>query len=459
MKGGEQLTSGSPHRILVVDDDPAQRSLFESFLASRGFEVITASSGDEAFALLQSRPVDMMISDVRMPGMSGLEVLRRLGEGAARLPVVMVTAYPDIRDAVGAIRDGAVNYLVKPIDLDELLSLVEESIGVSRRRESPEPLDLELPDDVVAQSPAFRNVLREVALVAPSDSRILVTGESGVGKEVIADLVHAWSPRCDGPLIKVNCASLPESLLESELFGHEKGSFTGATGTRVGRFEEARNGTILLDEIGEMSPGLQAKLLRVTQDGTFQRVGSNEERRTNARIIASSNRCLETEVREVRFREDLFFRLNVVEIFVPPLRERKADIIPLATLFIRRFSQGRPRFSASVISCLQVYSWPGNVRELRNAMERAALMARGDVILPEHLTERIQEAALVVDGASQVGSSETPMEEVERGMILQTLRQNDFNRTRTARALGISRRALIYKLQRYRGQGFAVDPE
>src|SRR5213076_3127283 len=214
--------------------------------------------------------------------------------------------------------------------------------------------------------------------------------ESGVGKEVLADVIHTWSPRAAGPLVKVNCAAIPETLLESELFGHEKGSFTGATAQRIGRFEQANNGTIFLDEIGDMSPPLQAKLLRVTQDGLFNRVGSNKELRTNARILAATNRNLEDEVKANRFREDLFYRLNVVELNVPPLRERIEDILPLAGRFIAEFTGGRARFSASVADCLERYAWPGNVRELRNAMERASLLSRGELILPEHMPQRVR---------------------------------------------------------------------
>ncbi len=449
--------NGPLGRVLVIDDDRGQQSLLASFLRGQGFMVFTASSGNEGLEILDSQSIDIMISDVRMPGTSGLDTLRRAREKRAGLPVLMVTAYPDIRDAVGAIRDGAVNYLAKPIDLDELLSLVRESIGIGGPAQSVIPVGSKLPDEVVAQSPAILEVFREVALVAPSDSRVLITGESGVGKEVVTDLIHGWSPRASGPLIKVNCAALPETLLESELFGHEKGSFTGALDRRVGRFEEATDGTILLDEVSEMSPSLQSKLLRVTQDGAFQRVGSNEERRTNVRILASTNRNLETEVREGRFREDLFFRLNVVEIYVPPLRERPADIIPLANLFARQFSGGRPRFSPAVISCLELYDWPGNVRELRNAMERATLMSRGEMILPEHLPKRVQKAGLDSGSVGEGSSSGKRMEDVERALILQTLRENNNNRTETARLLGISRRALIYKLRRYREEGYEVE--
>ncbi|GAF67262.1 unnamed protein product, partial [marine sediment metagenome] len=361
----------------------------QSFLSGQGLEIATASSGEEALSILVSQPIDMMITDVRMPGISGLEALRRAREKQPLLPVLLVTAYADIRDAVGAMRDGAVNYLEKPIDLDELLSSVRRAIG-GESAAAQEPIldELKLPDNLVARSSPMRAVFRDAALVAPSETRILITGESGVGKEVVADRIHAWSPRAAGPLLKVNCAALPETLLESELFGHEKGAFTGAAGRRVGRFEEAGGGTILLDEIAEMSPALQAKLLQVTQDGTFQRVGSNEDRRSNARILASTNRNLEQEVEKGRFREDLFYRLNVMEIYVPPLRERQADILPLANLFAAQFISGRPRLSGTAAACLELYEWPGNVRELRNAMERAGLMARGDVIMPEHLPQR-----------------------------------------------------------------------
>jgi transcriptional regulator with GAF, ATPase, and Fis domain len=256
-------------------------------------------------------------------------------------------------------------------------------------------------------------------------------------------------------MVKFNCAAVPETLLESELFGHEKGAFTGASGQRIGRFELANGGTIFLDEIGEISAKLQAKLLRVTQDGRFQRLGSNAEIHTNARILAASNRNLEEEVRQGRFREDLFYRLNVVELSVPPLRERREDIIPLANHFIAQFSKGRARFSSSVAECLERYSWPGNVRELSNAMERAALLSRGELILPEHLPARIR---VEEQPAAAPAAPEAQLEEVERQTIIQALRKHGFSRTETARALGISRRALIYKLQRFREQGWEVDP-
>jgi transcriptional regulator with PAS, ATPase and Fis domain len=299
-------------------------------------------------------------------------------------------------------------------------------------------------------------VFHDASLIAPSESRVLITGESGVGKEILADVVHAWSARVNGPLVKVNCAAIPETLLESELFGHEKGAFTGAVAQRIGRFEVAMGGTIFLDEIADMSPPLQAKLLRVTQDGRFQRVGSNAEVHTNARILAASNRNMDEEVKLERFREDLFYRLNVVELNVPPLRERPEDIPPLANHFVTELTQGRARLSASVVESLQRYAWPGNVRELRNAMERAALLSRGELILPEHLPARVRGAAPQVP-VVELADAER-LEEMERQAIVQALRKHNFNRTETAKALGISRRALIYKLQRLRELGCEVDP-
>ena len=456
MPNDTHTNRGRMPRILIVDDDPGQRSLLDSFLRSQGFETVVESSGDRALAALRSERLDMMISDVRMPGMSGLETLRRARQEQAVLPVLMVTAFADIREAVDAMRDGAVNYLPKPIDLDELLAIVQQVTGIARPSPVKFNVDRQLPPHVVARSPLMQAVFQDASLVAPSESRVLITGESGVGKEVLADVLHAWSGRASGPFVKVNCAAIPETLLESELFGHEKGAFTGAVAQRVGRFEQANGGTIFLDEIADMSPPLQAKLLRVTQDGRFTRVGSNRELQTNARILAATNRVLEDQVKAGRFREDLFYRLNVVELNIPPLRERPEDIIPLATSFINEFSHGRARFSPAVAAELQRYGWPGNVRELRNAMERAALLCRGELILPEHLPARMRGSSDLPKTAELANAER--LGEIERQAIIQALRNHDYNRTETARALGISRRALLYKLQRFRELGYAVDP-
>jgi DNA-binding NtrC family response regulator len=447
---------GQMPRILIVDDDPGQRSLLNSFLQDQGFKTVVAECGERALELLRSGPFDMMISDVRMPGLSGLDTLRRARQEHATLPVLLVTAFADIRDAVVAMRDGAVNYLAKPIDLDELLSSVQHATGLAEPVAVAFRADKPLPAHVIARSPLMQSVVRDASLIAPSETRILITGESGVGKEVLADLVHGWSARAAGPMVKVNCAAIPETLLESELFGHEKGSFTGAHAQRIGRFEEANLGTILLDEIAEMSPQLQAKLLRVTQDGSFQRVGSNRDIQTDARILAATNRNLEDLVKAGRFREDLYYRLNVIELNIPPLRERREDILPLASLFITEFAKGRARFSDAVAACLEHYPWPGNVRELRNAMERAVLLSRSELILPEHLPSRVR-AAVGPGSTAAPGADPQQLEAIEREAILQALRKHQFNRTETAKALGISRRALLYKLQRFRQMGLEID--
>jgi DNA-binding NtrC family response regulator len=444
----------SAPRILIVDDDPGQRSLLQTFLERHGHRLLVADSGAAALKVLATAPVSLMISDVRMPGMTGLETLRRARQLHAQLPVLLVTAYADIRDAVGAMRDGAVNYLSKPIDLDELLRTIEQITGT--HAPAAAPATPPLPTGVIAVSPLMRAVFHDAALIAPSESRVLITGESGVGKEVLADAIHRWSPRAKGPLVKVNCAAIPETLLESELFGHEKGAFTGAHQSRTGRFEEAAGGTIFLDEISEMSPQLQAKLLRVTQDGTFRRVGSGRELHTDARLLTATNKQLETQIKEGRFREDLFYRLAVVELGVPPLRERREDIQPLAAHFIAQFGGDRTRFAPAVTECLERCAWPGNVRELRNAMERAALLSRGGVVLLEHLPTRVRAAE--AEAPALTVSDSVRLEEIERDAILQALKRHDYNRTETAKTLAISRRALTYKVQRLRELGFPVDP-
>ena len=443
-------------RILVVDDDSGQRSLLETFLRAKGYRTQAAASGEAALQLLADEPFSLMISDVRMPGMSGIETFRRVREKHHSLPVLLVTAFADIRSAVSAMRDGAVNYLAKPIDLDELITSVRLALEpgsepmAADRNESPTPAG------VVTKSPLMQAVFRDAAVVAPSETRVLITGESGVGKEVVADVIHLWSRRAAGPLVKVNCAAIPENLLESELFGHEKGSFTGASQQRIGRFEEANGGTIFLDEIGELPLPLQAKLLRIINDGTFRRIGSGRDFQTDARVLAATNRDLEAQIAAGRFREDLFYRLNVMEIHIPPLRERPEDILPLATHFIGQFSRQKSRFSGTVAAGLAAYRWPGNVRELRNAMERAALLSRGEIVLPEHLPARIL-TALAAAGPEPAHGEAQRLEQIEREAILRALRKNNYNRTETAKELAISRRALTYKLQRLRAEGVPID--
>lgn len=444
-----------PGRILIVDDDHGQRSLLETFLRAQGYQTQSAVSGEAALQLLREEPYAMLITDVRMPGMSGLETLRRVREKHRELPVLLVTAFADIRSAVTAMRDGAVNYLAKPIDLDELIASVRLALEPGRASVTADKSELQLPAGIVTQSPLMKALFRDVAGIAPSDTRVLITGESGTGKEVVADVLHAWSRRAAGPLVKVSCAAPSEQQLESELFGHEKGAFPGAAQRRAGRFEEAAGGTIFLDEVGELSLALQAKLLRVIDDGVLQRLGSAREVRCEARLLAATSRDLEEQITAGRFREDLFYRLNVVEIHVPPLRERVEDVLPLATYFINQFSRQKPRFSATVTTVLTRYRWPGNVRELRNAMERAALLSRGEIVLPEHLPARILTATQ--EPEPERGDDQRRLEEIEREAILKALRKNKYNRTETAKELAISRRALTYKLQRMRAEGTPID--
>ncbi|MDX9978733.1 MAG: sigma-54 dependent transcriptional regulator [Lentisphaeria bacterium] len=456
MRAGTVLRNNE-RTILVVDDDAGQRGLLAEFLSRQGFRIRSADSGERALALLAEETPDLMISDVRMPGITGLEALRQARTTHPSLPVLLVTGYADVRDAVEAMRDGALDYIEKPIDLDELLCLVDRILGIGAR--SAPPVELPpLPADVVCRSPAMFRALGEAALAAPSEARVLLTGESGTGKEVVARLIHRWSPRAAGPLVTVNCAAIPENLLESEFFGHERGAFTGAVAQRVGRFEEASGGTIFLDEMGEIPLSLQAKLLRVVQDGTYQRVGGNEERCSKARVLAATNRNLEREVVEGRFREDLYYRLNVIEIALAPLRDRLEDIAPLALVFASRFGGGTPRLAPNTLEVLARYPWPGNVRELQNAMERAALMSRGGIILPEHLPARVVREAAESRPAATVAPGGT-IDELEREAIRKALREHGHNRTRAAAALGISRRTLIYRLRRYLDEGCDLDGE
>jgi DNA-binding NtrC family response regulator len=444
-------------RILIVDDDHGQRSLLETYLRAQGYATQTAGSGEAALQLLSEEPYAMLISDVRMPGMSGLETLRRVRQKHRELPVLLVTAFADIRSAVAAMRDGAVNYLAKPIDLEELIASVQLALRPPAQGVPAAGAEPPLPSGVVAQSPLMRAVFRDVAGIAPSDTRVLITGESGTGKDVIADVLHGWSHRSARPLVKVSCAA-SEQALDSELFGHERGAFPGATERRIGRFEEAAGGTVFLDEVAELSLATQAKLLRVIDEGVFRRLGAVRELRNDVRLLAATSRDLEELIASGRFREDLFYRLNVVEVHIPPLRERAEDILPLATLFIHQFSRQKPRFSAPVASALPRYRWPGNVRELRNAMERAALLSRGEIVLPEHLPAKVIAPVASPEASTEREAELRRLEEIEREAILRALRKNHFNRTETAKELAISRRALTYKLQRMRAEGMQIDP-
>jgi DNA-binding NtrC family response regulator len=372
--------------------------------------------------------------------MNGIEALAEIRKLAERLPVLLITAYADLRQAVAAMKSGADDYLAKPVDLDELETAIADALGAV---EAPTEAQRgrELPRWLICESQAMRRVIETAAVVAPSDAPILILGESGTGKEVVAQLIHQWSPRATGPLVAANCAGLPESLIESELFGHVKGAFTGASQTRQGFFRAADRGTLFLDEIGELPLHLQPKLLRALESGQITPVGSDQAVQVDTRLIAATNRDLGKEVSEGRFRDDLYYRINVVELVVPPLAERQDDIIPLARHFATEFAGGPVRLSPQAIQSLLAYRWPGNVRELRNAIQRSYLLSRGDVILPEHLPPKV--AALANVTATSAGR----LSQVERAAILATLEECNGNRTHAAKKLGISRRSLIYKIR------------
>lgn len=426
--------------ILVVDDEADQRRLLGGFVESLGFRVQEARSAEDALSLIRSRAPDMVLLDVRLPGMDGLEALAEIRKLADTLPVLLITAYADLRQAVAAMKSGADDYLAKPVDLDELETAISDAIGQSG---SPRGAACAraLPAWLVCESPAMRRVMETAAVVAPSDASVLILGESGSGKEVVAQMIHQWSPRAAGPLVAANCAGLPESLIESELFGHTKGAFTGADEAREGYFRAAAGGTLFLDEIGELPLHLQPKLLRALESGRITPVGSDSPVSVDTRLVAATNRDLSKEVLEGRFRDDLYYRINVVELVVPPLSERHDDILPLARRFAKEYAGTPVRLSPQAVQCLLAYRWPGNVRELRNAIQRSCLLCRGDVILPEHLPPKI--ASLAGEGAS-AGAGR--LSQVERAAILATLEECNGNRTHAARKLGISRRALIYKL-------------
>ncbi len=434
--------------IFVVDDDARQREIIAGFLAGRGFQVSTAADAEHALELLDKETPALVVMDVRMPGMGGIQGLVRMRERLPALPVILLTAYADVRDAVDAMRKGAADYLEKPIDLHALMAMIDDLTG---RRAAPDEAPLPpLPPGFVAASPAMARIVREAAMVAPTDATVLVSGDSGAGKEKIANFIHAHSARAGGPFVAVNCAAIPHTLVESELFGHVKGAFTGADANRSGRFETASGGTLLLDEIGELPLDVQPKLLRVLEDGAYERVGESVTRHADARIIACTNRDLEKEVAAGRFREDLFWRLNVFHVHVPPLRERAEDIPELVRVFLARAGKEKARLSPATQALLAAYPWPGNVRELANVIERAAILSSGAVILPEHLPEKIRAQAPPAPPRDDAQS--LSVEAAERRAIREALRQTGGNRTEAAKLLGMSRRTLFYRLKQYGGE-------
>jgi len=440
-------------RILIVDDEARYRELYEQVLGASGFETRTASTAEEALCALDEAEPHLVVSDVRMPGASGLELLQKARKRYPALPFLLVTAYADVRDAVKALKLGAVDYLAKPVDLDELEAAVRDALGVRAEETAMEvpPAALE---GIVARSTGMQVVLRDAYRIAPSHAHVLLTGESGTGKEVVARFIHRSSPRNSGPLVVVNCAAIPMSLLASELFGHEKGAFTGASTKRRGRFREAHGGTLFLDEIGDMPLELQPALLRVIENSRLCPVGSDREVEVDYRLLAATNRDLPRDIAAGRFREDLYYRLNVIAIDLPPLRERTEDILPLARRFLAEDPSDARRLSRAAASALLAHAWPGNVRELANAMERARLLCHGDVIVPEHLPPALRETAARLGPAPRASDPTDPkdvrtLEETEVEAIRHALRTTGGNRTRAAELLGVSRRGLIYKLKRF----------
>jgi len=434
------LAAGRPV-IMIVDDEPEQRRLLGGFFTSLGLSIVEADSAESMLRLIASQPPDMILLDVRLPNMSGLNALPAIRELLPDVPVVLITAYADVRQAVAAVKSGADDYLSKPIDLEELKVTVFDSLSIAHRNDAHVPVALpKLPDGFIFQSREMRQLLQTVAVVAPSDASILIQGPSGSGKEWIAQLIHQWSPRADRQLVAANCAGLSATLIESELFGHMKGAFTGASDERKGLFRTASGGSLFLDEIGEMPLEMQPKLLRALETKEVTPVGSDRPIAVDARLIVATNRNLLDEVNEGKFREDLYYRLNVIELIVPSLSQRRDDIIPLAKYFANQFAKRQVRLSPQASQAILTHSWTGNVRELRNAIQRACLLCQGDVILPEHLPAKIT-IRLAANPSPDVTLSQ-----IERATILATLNECNGNRTHTAKKLGISRRSLIYKL-------------
>lgn len=442
--------------ILLIDDDPSLRRVIEYSLVESGYSVHPAASGEEGLALFQKGTCDAVVTDITMPGMSGLEVLVKVRQADPNVPVIVITAYGTIESAVSAMKQGAFDYITKPFNRDELRITLERALKMRRLEKEnvrlrAEVIDRYRFDAIVGGSEKIREVIALAGRVAPSDATVLVTGESGTGKELLARGIHYSSGRAEGPFIAVNCAAIPESLIESELFGHVKGAFTGAVRDREGKFEQADGGTLFLDEIGDLRVDLQAKILRALQERTVDRVGGVKQVDLDVRVIAATNKDLEREVREGNFREDLFYRLSVVALQMPPLRDRKDDIPILAEHFLRKFSRGPAvRIAPDALALLTAYGWPGNVRELENVMERASILKRGDMItrddLPEKLSRKATGASEVLLNLPEGGLS---LEELEKDLIIKALEKHKGNQTRAAEYLRITRPTLIYRMEKY----------
>ncbi len=441
--------------VLVVDDEKNIREGLQKALEMDGHNVYLAGDGREAWQLIEDEEIDLVITDLRMPEMCGEELLKRVVESYPTVQVIILTGHGTIETAVQAMRDGAFDFLTKPVNLDRLSLLVKRALStrelVLQHRALQEQLNKQKQfANVIAKSPQMAAIFDVVYQVAPTKASVLITGESGVGKELIADAIHRLSDRKDKPFVKVHCAALSESLLESELFGHEKGAFTGAVGRKRGRFELAHLGTILLDEIGEINPSVQVKILRVLQEKKFERVGGEETLQVDTRIISATNKDLRQEIETGRFREDLYYRLNVVNIDVPPLRERKEDIPLLVSAFIKEFARENNKavegIDPKARSVLYNYSWPGNIRELRNCIESATVMCKGNIIQIDDLPPSVAGDSDTNYIKISLGSK---LSDAEEEIIRSTLNANKGNKSKTAEVLGIGRKTLHRKIAEY----------
>jgi len=440
--------------LLIVDDELHVRESLSRWFIEDGYEVETADSARGALALLGRRRFDVVITDIKMPGMDGLELLRRIREVDPGVSIILITAYASVSTAVEALKAGAYDYLVKPFDPEELSRVVEKACEHVRLKEENTALKQRLAtagrELVVGESQAMKRVMALVDSVAPTDTTVMIRGESGTGKELIARLIHAKSPRAFGPMVAVNCGALPEGILESELFGHEKGSFTGATGRRKGKLELADGGTLFLDEIGEVPAKVQVELLRALEEKQIVRVGGTQPVPVDFRVVCATNRDLEEALRDGSFREDLYYRIAVFRIDLPPLRERTEDIMPIAEHYLQRFSQAMGRrvtgFSEEARRVMLAYGWPGNIRELVNAVERALVVCPEGEIGPEHLP--ILGRGAGADGEAG-GEEDLSLQAMERRHILKVLRRCEFNVTHAARILGIDRVTLYNKMRKY----------
>ncbi|RJP14967.1 MAG: sigma-54-dependent Fis family transcriptional regulator [Candidatus Abyssobacteria bacterium SURF_5] len=450
-------------QILVIDDEPLMRDFLEETLFRAGYELITAADGNAGLDEIKNNAFDLIVTDLKMPGIDGLELLSNVKRIQPDTSVVIMTAYASVETAVQALKAGAADYIMKPFTPDEIEHVVRKALYERKLENENRYLRSEIEQsfnfqEMVGSSQAMLAIYDQIKKISQSKASVLIRGESGTGKELIARAIHYASPRKDKPFIKINCAALAPTLLESELFGHEKGSFTHAINKKIGRFELADEGTLLLDEIGEMDPGLQSKLLRVLQEKEFERVGGTKPIKVDARIISTTNRDLETAIEQQRFREDLYFRLNVIPIKITPLRDRKEDIPALAQHFLKKHAlennDQMKKLDPEALALLMRHNWPGNVRELENCIERAVVLCPGESITPEYFAFPLQKTRPQSSDGVFLPESAT-IGEAERLMILHTLKRTNNNKTRTAEILDISVRTLRNKLKEYRENGLA----